>query len=182
MTNDQRRIRTRGLIDTGLVNWVICRIAARAVGAKRMNLFFTLAPHKRLFWAWLPFSGVLLGVGRLSREDTELVILRVGHLCKCEYELQHHRKIARRYGLDQPTQEKIAAHPHSEGLSYQQTALLDAVDELVLARDISQRTWARLAHCFDEKQLIELCVLITQYEALAKTIEALKIPLDFPTE
>ena len=32
--------------------------------------------------------------------DTELVILRVAHLRSCEYELQHHRRMARQQGLD----------------------------------------------------------------------------------
>lgn len=182
MTIERRRIRTRGLRDTGLVNWVICRIAARVVGAERMNLFLTLAPHKRLFWAWLPFSGMLLGGGRLPREDTELVILRVAYLSGCEYELQHHRRIARKYGLDAATQEKLFAYPESEGLSYRQRALLDAVDGLVFARSVSDDTWAQLAYHFSEKELIELCMLITQYEALASTISALKIPLDFTRE
>ncbi|USN97111.1 MAG: carboxymuconolactone decarboxylase family protein [Candidatus Nomurabacteria bacterium] len=176
---DRRRIRSRGLRDIGLINWIICRIAARAVGAPEMHLFAMLALHKRLFWAWLPFSGMLLGGGRIPRQDTELVILRVAHLCKCEYELQHHRRIARKYGLDSEFQDRVFVYPDCDGLTHRHRAMIKAVDEMVLTRTISDNTWAGLAFYFDEKQLIEFSLLITQYEALAATISALQIRLDF---
>lgn len=49
--------------------------------------------------------------GRLPRVDTELVILRVAHLRGSEYELQHHRRMGRQFGLDAQVQEAIFAWP-----------------------------------------------------------------------
>lgn len=49
--------------------------------------------------------------GKLPTIDTELVILRVGHLRACEYELQHHRRMARKAGLDADAQAAIFAWP-----------------------------------------------------------------------
>ena len=182
MTINQRRIRLQGLREIGLINWVICRIAARAVGAKRMHLFTTLAPHKCLFWAWLPFSGILLGGGRLPRKDTELVILRVAYLRDCEYELQHHRRIAKKHGIDEHLQSSVFAYPEIKELSHRQEAIVRSADEFVQTRTISHDTWSWLAFHLDQKQLIELCVLIGQYDALAATISALHVPLDFSEE
>ena len=48
---------------------------------------------------WLPFGAYLLYVGKLPRKDAEVVILRVGHLRDCEYELQQHRRLASTRGL-----------------------------------------------------------------------------------
>src|ERR1700739_3421410 len=119
------------LRDLGLINWILAKSAARTVGAPRMHLFATLGQHKRLFLSMLPYSGALLR-GRLPRADTELVILRVAHLRSSEYELQHHRVMGRRRGLDDQTQAQIFAWPNPAGtLTDRQQALRHATDELI---------------------------------------------------
>src|SRR5664279_5472816 len=121
MTMEPARIPASSRVrDVGVINWVICRLGARGIRAPEFHLFNALAAHKALFWAWLPFSGVLLYWGRLSRKDAELVILRVGHLRECEYELQQHRRLARSRGLDDATQAKIFEGPDADGLTDRQ--------------------------------------------------------------
>lgn len=176
------RIPSGGLRELGLLNWVLAKLGARTVHAPQMHLCTTLGQHKRLFWTWLPFSGALL-MGRLPRADTELVILRVAHLRGSEYELQHHRRIARRRGLDEQTQRAIFTWPEtSDGLTPRQQALLIATDEFVNTRSISDDTWQQLSTHLDRRQLIEFCMLAGQYDGLAATISALGIPLDHPQE
>ncbi|WP_343600827.1 carboxymuconolactone decarboxylase family protein [Mycobacterium sp.] len=168
------------LRELGVVNWVVAKLAARAVRAPQMHLFTTLGQHKRLFWMWLPYSGALLR-GRLPRADTELVILRVAHLRNCEYELQYHRRMARRHGLDGQTQETIFAWPErADGLTERQQALLRAADEFVTNRSISAEVWQQLSAHLDRRQLIEFCMLAGQYDGLAATMSALAIPMDRP--
>jgi AhpD family alkylhydroperoxidase len=167
--------------ELGLLNWVAAKLGARAIGAPEMHLFTTLGQHKRLFWVWAPYSGALLR-GRLPRIDTELVILRVAHLRSCEYELQHHRGMARRSGLDAQQQAAIFGWPEaSEGLTDRQRALLSATDEFVNKRSISAEVFQQLASYLDRRQLIEFCMLAGQYDGLAATTSALDIPLDNPT-
>lgn len=74
-----------------------------------------IGQHQLLFLAWLPYSGMLLGLGKLPRQEAELVILRVGHLRDCEYELQQHRRLARSRGVDLETQARIFEGPDAEG-------------------------------------------------------------------
>ncbi len=180
MTKSVERVRSdRRLRDLGFVNWVICRVAARSVHAKHMHLFNVLGQHKRLFWVWLPFSGVLLGMGKLPRRDTELVILRVGHLRGCTYELQHHSRIGKHHGLDNDLQQRIATGPRPKGVTREET-LLRIVDELVNDRTLSPTSHKWLAHFYSPAQIIEFCMLVGQYDALATTIAALQIPLDLP--
>jgi alkylhydroperoxidase family enzyme len=178
---DVGRIPSSGrLRDLGLINWILARSAARTVGAPQMHLFTTLGQHKRLFLAMLPYAGALLR-GRLPRADTELVILRVAHLRNSEYELQHHRLMGRRRGLDDQTQQAIFAWPDSPaGLSDRQRALLNATDEFVNSRSISDEVWQQLVGHLDRRQLIEFCMLAGQYDSLAATMSALEIPLDHP--
>jgi AhpD family alkylhydroperoxidase len=114
-----------------------------------------------------------------------LVILRVAHLRSCEYELQHHRRMARKAGLDANMQATIFAWPDVSAapgpqLSDRQQALLKATDEFVKDRTISGATWQQLATHLDRRQLIEFCLLTSQYDGLAATMSALDIPLDNP--
>jgi AhpD family alkylhydroperoxidase len=166
--------------ELGPINWILAKSAARTVGAPQMHLFATLGQHKRLFLAMMPYSALLLR-GRLPRRDTELVILRVAHLRNSEYELQHHRKMGRRRGLDDQTQAKIFAWPDTTGgLTPRQQALLSATDEFINDRSISAKVWQLLSSHLDRRQLIEFCMLAGQYDSLAATMSALDIPLDNP--
>ena len=178
--SDSRVPATSGLREVGPINWVICRFGARGIRAPEFHLFNALARHPVLFWSWLPFSGVLLYWGRLSRFDAELVILRVGHLRECEYELQQHRRLARSRGVDTALQAKVFEGPDAGGLTDRQRALLRATDEFVLTRRVTPVTWAALSQHLNTKQLIEFCLLAGQYDTLAATMNTLELPLDFP--
>lgn len=146
-----------------------------------MHLFATLGQHKRLFLAMMPYSALLLR-GRLPQVDTELVILRVAHLRGSEYELQHHRWMGRRRGLDDHTQALIFAWPDTTAgeLTDRQQTLLRATDEFILYRAISPEVWQQLSSHLDKRQIIEFCMLAGQYDSLAATMSALQIPLDNP--
>ena len=174
------RIQPGGFRELGPINWAFCKLAARLTGVPQVHLFTTLGHHKRLFQAWLPFGGVLLGLGKLPRRDTELVILRVGHRRGCEYELQQHRRLARSRGVDAELQVRIFEGPDADGLTERQRILITATDEFVITRSMSPETWAALSGILSRAQLIEFCTLAGQYDALAATMATLKIPLDFP--
>jgi AhpD family alkylhydroperoxidase len=174
------RIPPGGLRELGPINWAIAKLGARGIRAPKFNLFNVLGQHRLLFLAWLPFSGYLLYAGKLSRTDAELVILRVGHLRDCEYELQQHRRLARSRGVDAELQVRIFEGPDADGLTERQRVLITATDEFVITRSMSPETWAALSGILSRPQLIEFCTLAGQYDALAATTATLKIPLDFP--
>ncbi len=175
------RIPSGRLRQLGPVNWVLAKLGARTMRVPEMHLFTTLGQRQALFWGWAIYNARLLR-GRLPAADTELVILRVAHLRSSEYELQHHRRIARRRGLDAHTQEAIFSWPDvAEGeLTARQRALLQATDEFVKDRTVSPATSQQLAGHLDRRQLIEFCMLTAHYDGLAATISALGIPLDHP--
>ena len=174
------RIPQGGRRELGLVNWAICRLAARSIRAPQMHLFTTLAQHRLLFLSFLPYSGLLLYRGKLSKQDTELVILRVGHLRGSEYELQQHRRLARSRGLDHELQQRIFTGPDADGLSERQRVLLRGVDEFVNDRDLSDPTFAALSEHLSRQQIIEFCALAGHYDAIAGILAALRVPMDFP--
>ena len=179
----ESRLPPGGIRELGLINWVLAKLGARSLNVPKMHLFHALGQHKLLFWLWLPIANALLR-GRLPGVDTELVILRVAHLRDCEYERQHHRRIARRRGLDAQQQELIFQWPNIPsdvcGLTARQQALLCATDEFVMNRSVSDGSWQRLSGYLDRRQLIEFCLLIGQYDGLAATISTLGVALDRP--
>ncbi|MCG5432278.1 carboxymuconolactone decarboxylase family protein [Mycobacterium sp. MYCO198283] len=179
-TDDTPRIPPGGLKELGPLNWAVAKLGARAIRAPRFSLFNVLGQNKRLFLAWLPYSGVLLGAGTLSRQDAELVILRVAHLRDSAYELQQHRRLARSRGLDPEFQAKIFEGPDAPGLTDRQRTLITATDEFVVTRSVSGETWKALTGYLTRPQAIEFCMLAANYDGLAATIATLKVPLDFP--
>lgn len=174
------RIPPGGRRELGLFGWVFCKLAARFWKVPEIHLFTVFGQHPRLFWTWAPFGGVLLRRGKLSGRDTEVVILRVGHVRKSEYELQQHRRIALQRGVDLETQAAVFAWPAADGLSPRNQAILTAADELMATRNLSDETWQRLAAYFDRRQLLEFVMLVAQYDGLAMWLNTLGVPMDYP--
>lgn len=174
------RIPPGGFNELGPLNWAIAKVGARGIRRPRFSLMNVLGRHRSLFLVWLPLSAHLLYAGKLSRRDAEFVILRVGHLRGCEYELQQHRRLARSRGLDKLTQDRIFTGPDAEGLNDRERILITATDEFVVTRGVSPETWQQLAGHYTKPQLIEFCLLAAQYDGLAATISTLQVPLDFP--
>jgi AhpD family alkylhydroperoxidase len=164
----------------GVVGWLFCKLSARVWGVRELHVFTVLAQHRRLFWSWAPFNGTLLYRGLLPKHDAEVVILRVGHLRDCPYELQQHRKLALRRGVDEGLQAEIVAWPNSVDVSPRHRAVLAGVDELIATRTLSDGSWRSLGDYFDRRQLIEFVTLVGHYDALALTLNTLGVPMDHP--
>lgn len=165
--------------ELGTVNWLLCRVAARVMRVPDVHLFSTLARQRGLFRAWLGFSAYMMPGGTLSRFETELVILRVSALRNCQYERDHHERIGKREGIDTQLLASIDAGPADPAWSERERALLAGVDRLVADKDLDDASWSELACHFRPAQLVELCLLVGQYEMLATTIHALRIQRDF---
>lgn len=155
--------------EVGLLAWLAARIGGRVAGTQPLNLFLTLGRQKRLFLGWLHFSGRMMPGGRLRRRETELVILRVSRLAGCNYEHEHHRTLARKVGVESDA-------PGSP----REAAILAAVDQLHHTGDLDDATWDELRRHLDERECIELLLLVGNYESLATTIRALRIQNDAP--
>ncbi|WP_441948578.1 carboxymuconolactone decarboxylase family protein [Nocardia sp. 2TAF39] len=172
------RISPGRLRELGPINWVAWQILSRAAGTDDAHLFSTLGRTRGLFRGWLHYSGKLMPGGRLPRHESELVIIRVAHLRRCDYELDHHIRLGRRAGVTGEILDRLRGGPGAEGWSNKHRALLTAVDQLVQTRDLDDDTWAALAEHYDERRLIEIVLLVNQYEGLAATITALRIQPD----
>jgi AhpD family alkylhydroperoxidase len=164
--------------DIGRVNYAIARALGVATGGRPPNIFTTLARHRRLFRRWLRFAGTLMPGGKLPRADSELVILRVAHNCRCDYEWRHHERLGRSAGLTPEEVERVREGPDAGGWSPRRRLLLRAADELHADRTISDALWEPLRAELSDADLIELCMLVGHYEMLAMTLNALHVQPD----
>jgi AhpD family alkylhydroperoxidase len=167
------------LAELGPLNWFLCRVIALAQGVPEAHLFTTLGRQRGLFRSWLMYSARLMPGGTLSRRDTELVILRIAHLRRCHYERDHHVRLGRKVGITSALLAAIEQGPDSDALSPRQRAILAAVDDLVHIKNITDEHWSTLRDHLKSAQLVELCLLVGQYETLATTIATLGIQRDF---
>src|SRR5688500_13939072 len=80
------------------------------------NIFATLARHPQLLKRWLVFAGYVLSKSMLPAREREIAILRMGWLCRAEYEWGHHVVIGKQAGLSDKDIKRIAEGPDAPGL------------------------------------------------------------------
>ena len=154
---------------------IVATLTGRLTGTGPPNIFTTLGQHPRLFRAWLYYSAHLMPFGRLPRQDTELVILRVAWRCRSVYEWRQHVPLALRIGLTADQIDAIAEHGSGSGLTHRQRILLAVADELLAQRAIAEPTWISARAILTDRELIELCLLVGNYQGLASAIGGLAI-------
>jgi alkylhydroperoxidase family enzyme len=149
------------------------------------NTFNTLARHPSLLRAWMPFAAGILVEGQLPARVRELAILRTGWNCRSEYEFGQHAVLARKVGVSDEDIVRVQSGPNAEGWTELESAMLRAADELHADACITDETWATLAEPLDDRQLIEVPVLVGQYHLVAYMLNSLGIELEpglaFPT-
>ncbi len=165
--------------EIGWLNAAVVRVLGTAIGGgEPPRVFTTLARHRRLFRRWLWFAGALMPGGTLPRDEAELTILRVACNTGCDYERVQHERLAQRAGLSAEEVARVRDGAEAAGWSPRQTLVLRAADELHADRRIGDELWAALAREYDERGLIELCLLIGHYEMLAMTLLSLRVQPD----
>lgn len=147
------------------------------IAGQAVNIFATLVRHPGLYRRWAAFGGKVLA-GKLPARDRELLILRTGWRCQAEYEWAQHASIAKASGLSVEEIERVKDGPAADGWDAFDAALLRAADELHDDSVISDGTWAALAERYDEKQLIEVPMVVGQYHLVSYTLNSLGVPIE----
>ncbi len=129
--------------------------------------FATMLRHPALLRQQINFSAMLFR-GELSPRQRELAILRVAWLNQAPYEWGEHVLLARRIaGMNSAEIDRVTEGASAAGWTEEERAILTAVDEMHTDSMISRKTWALLASHLDEKQLLELPLLVGLYQGTA---------------
>jgi 4-carboxymuconolactone decarboxylase len=142
------------------------------------NIFTTLAHHPQLLKRWLVFATHILQKSSLPPREREMLILRIGWLCRSEYEWGQHVQIGKGSGLDDADIARISAGPNAPGWTEAESALLRATDELHRDARIGDATWAVLSRYFDTQQILDLVFTVGNYNLVSMALNTLGVRLD----
>ena len=117
----------------------------------------------------------------LTSRVRELLIMRIGWLCRSEYEWAAHAPAGRRAGMTQAEVDRVVAGPDAPGDVFE-GALLRAVDELHRDDVVSDATWAALAARYDAKQLLDVLTTIGGYRMVSMALNSLGVQLEANAE
>jgi alkylhydroperoxidase family enzyme len=143
-----------------------------------LNVFSTLATHTDLYKRWLPFANHVLFKSTLSARDREILILRIGHLCRSGYEFHQHTRIGKAAGLSDAEIEAIKTGPDAGSWSDFERALLRAVDELHGDAFLSDATWNALRERYSELQMMDLVFAVGQYNMVSMALNSFGVQLE----
>ncbi|HMO67303.1 MAG TPA: carboxymuconolactone decarboxylase family protein [Novosphingobium sp.] len=152
-------------------------VQLQAGGASATEWVETLARHPSLFMAHMAFAQQFMADAALDPRDRELVVLRLGWVRGSPFEWGGHVQIAKACGISAGEIAGIVDGPDHGGWVLRDSALLRAVDELHHEAMISDATWEALAAFLDERQLIELVMLVGHYTTVAFYQNALRLRL-----
>jgi alkylhydroperoxidase family enzyme len=148
------------------------------VDGRVFNIFRTLAAHPKLLKHWLVFGNHILIKSTLPPRERELLILRVGWLCRAEYEWGQHVVIGKRAGLTDDEINRIKEGPDAPGWGEFDATLLRAVDELRAQAFISDAVWDALSARYNTQQLLDLVFTVGQYNLVSMALNTLGVRLD----
>ena len=148
------------------------------VDGEPLNIFKTLANHSGLMKRWMVFANHILGKSTLPVRERELIILRIGYLCKSGYEWGQHVLIARRAKMTDDEIRRIKSGADANGWSEAERLLLKATDELYADAHVSDATWQGLAKHFNTQQLMDIVFTIGQYNLVSMALNSFGVQAD----
>jgi 4-carboxymuconolactone decarboxylase len=150
----------------------------RTLGPNPPNVIRTLAHHPKLYKRWAVFGNHIMTSSTLPPREREILMLRIGWLCRSAYEFGQHTLIGRQCGLNDEEIFAITRGPGAPGWTDHERALLTAVDELKADAHISGPTWAELSKTYSTEQLLDLVFTVGQYNMVSMALNTLGVQLD----
>jgi alkylhydroperoxidase family enzyme len=168
-----------GELDENTVSVIDGVLAAQGLPTRNdlPEFIATMLRHPELFRRQADLSAQLFA-GALPFRLTELALLRTAWLGQGAYVWGHHSQLAKKNcGYTAGDLERITLGSTAPGWDELDRAVLRAVEELHETATISDAVWEVLARHLDEKQLIELPILVGQMHGVIYTQNALRVRL-----
>jgi len=144
-----------------------------------LNLYRTLLNSPPLAESWFNHSNAVRWKTTLDGRLREIVIVRLGHLTRCEYVLrQHVPTLALADGLTLEECDALADWQRSTHFSARERAALIYADTMTQQIAVPDDVFSELRRHFDDRALVELTVLIASYNMNARVLTALAVDLE----
>jgi len=157
----------------------LAELAARIRGARRgklINVYRLLLHSPALAESWFDHNNAVRFGTTLDGRLRELVILRVAHLNGATYVIrQHVPELALAEGLTRAECDAVADWRASGRFGERERAALAYADAMTREIGVADAVFAEVKRHFDERQAVELTVLIGTYNMQTRVLRALEI-------
>lgn len=148
-------------------------------GGRLINLYKVLLNSPPVAGAWLDFNTAVRYRTEVPEAFNELAILRVSVLNGADYQFKVHGPThALKAGLTEAQVGAIADWAASSLFSDAQRAVLAWADGITRDIEPSDEACAAMRRHFDDRQLVELTVLISAYNMHTRVARALRIDVE----
>jgi 4-carboxymuconolactone decarboxylase len=142
------------------------------------NIFSTLGRNPAALEGFLAWGSYVLRKTDLPARDRELVILRVGFLCRAGYEWAQHARLGKQSGLSDAEIERVKSGPSHVDWNSSDRLLLSATDELIQRHFIDDLTWSQLRATLNDRQCMDLVYVVGHYTQVCMILNTFGIQLD----
>jgi 4-carboxymuconolactone decarboxylase len=150
----------------------------------RTNIIRTLAQLPEAmepFLGWAMFfvstkEGRSVGISLPARQR-EIIIIRIGHLSKSDYELAQHVKISQDAGLTADEFRRVRMGAQA-GWDRADEALIKACDDIVADFCVGDQAWKALADHFTPRQMMEVVMTAAQYVQLSIMLNSFGVQVE----
>ena len=144
-----------------------------------INIYRMLLNSPALAESWFNHSNAVRWKTTLPGRLREIVIIRMGHLAQCEYVLrQHVPSLALADGLTREECDALADWRSSKFFDESERAALTYTDVMTREIAVPDAVFAAVKRHFDDRQIVELTVLIGTYNMNARVLRALELDLE----
>ncbi|ASK32902.1 carboxymuconolactone decarboxylase (plasmid) [Alcanivorax sp. N3-2A] len=152
----------------------------RALVASRrpLNIYRMLAHGGPAAEGFLALGSALLRENSLDTQWRELVIVRVGILCRAPYEVHQHTRLALSVGIEQQKIDALYDGPDAALFSEQERTLLRYTDTVVLNVKAGETAFRAMEKLLSAQQLVELHLLIGFYMMVSRFLENFEVDLE----
>jgi alkylhydroperoxidase family enzyme len=119
----------------------------------------------------------ITGMYTLMPRWRELLLTRIGVLCRSEYEYAAHLRLGRAAGFSDADVARVIGGPSTPGDPFE-TALLQAADDLYQNDVVSATTWATLSKSLNTQQMIDVVISVGGYRSGSMLINTGGVQLD----
>ncbi|HEY0567479.1 MAG TPA: carboxymuconolactone decarboxylase family protein [Xanthobacteraceae bacterium] len=141
-----------------------------------LKLYRVLLHSPSLAESWFGHNNAVRWRTRIGGRLREMVIIRIAILNQAQYIItQHVPKLAAAEGLSEAECDALVDWQNSDLFGEAERAVLAYADAMTRDVRVSDEVYAQVRRHFDERQTVELTVLIGTYNMQSRVIQALQL-------
>ncbi len=153
-----------------------------ARGGRLLNIYRMMLHSPALAGGWFELNQAVRYNTEVDGQSRELAMMRVAILNDVDYILRaHSQTYAIKEGLTPAQVDALTEWTASGLFSDQQRALLAYVDAMTRQIDVSDEIFEAVRAHYNERQVVELTMLVGAYNMLTRVLKALEIDPEPPT-